>query len=354
MSPIRNQLLELATQMQSDPRITTRRKAGQQILEIVSDKRNRILLEKECSSSKDNNSSRYDLSTIWRNIISKSLSAATRILEGKSKPVLEDIMLPYRLLLASDTTESSSSSAFDHQSSHEDIMESYHHGTLENFDEYTTCSRTASKDILLGNNNKLSSKDIIQLLDYCISALSKIDENTIIENNLLEMFNYLLNKSDFVVCYRVNIEINKCLSEIEHRLSTENSIPVAKAFAGIINQCCIKLNIDIHIYINPCLNIVVNWINNASEQSTSSLLQILPQMYSVLINILSTYTNLCINAMEEYGKMFLSFAKKNFIKNSQNIVMKERLIEYFLGMCLFFVYFCIMFLHTFLLCLYRF
>ena len=315
MSTIRSQLIELSSQLQNESRVTSRRKAGQQLIEILSDKRNRKILEKECR--KDN-----ELTIIWRDVINKSLNSANRILSGKNKPTLEDIMLPYRLLLAADSNESSSISSssissilsLSSASDQCDMMDAYSNGTLELFDEYNAISSSSSSsttisDILKATSSKLSSKDIVQLLDYNLKALSivEVEENTIIENNLLEMFYYLLSKSEYIIHYKINIEISKCLAEIENRLSSSNSnciIPVAKAFASIIYQCCVKLSIDIHAFIIPCLNLVASWCasnstrlspDSTSSSSHTSSIQILPQMYSVVTNILSTNAELSIH-----------------------------------------------------------
>eukprot|EP00978_Attheya_sp_CCMP212_P021524 scaffold62915_cov55-Attheya_sp.AAC.2 len=301
----------LGTQLRTETRVTARREAGRNLLSLLSDHKTRSRLFREACSRGGVRKGRAALAAMWRVLIKDSIAAAERGTSGKSKLMLEDVVLPYKLLILCDRDEENS-----------------------------------------GTN--LSSKEILALLKYCLETLTDEKANEAgADFDLLRMLHHLCSRSDYVAHYRPKHEISYILAELQDRLSsamkqTHNKasgvrlglaasqsqsqvlLQTAKAFAALMEQTSVRLRLGMHVCLAPCMELVSNWCNSqlASRGTNSTGVSgMLAYMYSVATNLMATHPEQCVEVMKRVGRPMLTFAKSCYPMTSG--FQKDALIEYF-------------------------
>jgi hypothetical protein len=268
---------------------------------------------------------------MWRVLIKDSIVAAERGTSGKSKLMLEDVVLPYKLLILCDRDIQITS--MDHPNHHP-----HQHGE--------------EKEAFAGGTN-LSSKEILALLKYCLETLTDEKANEAgADFDLLRMLHHLCSRSDYVAHYRPKHEISYILAELQDRLKQKKNkssgvrlglaagsntnggsqvlLQTAKAFAALMEQTTVRLRLGMHVCLAPCMELVSNWCKSqlaSRGTNTTGVSGMLAYMYSVATNLMATHPEQCVEVMKRVGRPMLTFAKSCYPMTSG--FQKDALIEYF-------------------------
>lgn len=143
-----SEISSLSTQLGSESHAKKRRETGQKLVSLLSNHSVRSRLAKEAAARSSAGggraaiAKRKALAQLWRVLIRSALMAAKKASEGRGKLNRDDVMLPYRFLSLCDIPGDKQ----DASSSHQDDG-AQHVGT------------------------KLSRKEILDLLKYCLDML---------------------------------------------------------------------------------------------------------------------------------------------------------------------------------------
>lgn len=242
------EISRLGQQLRTD-KVRERRQAGEELIRKLSDSKTRSRLIEEAYNTGSRVNGSQALCSIWRILINNALAATQQVISSdtkkrRTKPIKEDLELPYRLLMLCD-------------------------GSIKDHNDPSV--------LVVGQGSKMSRNEINDLLTYCLDMLSNDVAMSIAEKEILAMFGYLLSSPHYVAHFRpLHSTLNDCLAEINKYLtsstsSSENLSLIATAFSGVIRVCTCILGVGMHSYIYPCIEMISQWCYDQSQnQSTYS------------------------------------------------------------------------------------
>jgi hypothetical protein len=345
-----NRITQTSKSLRKASKITTRRKAAEELIKQLADSNLRNKLKKESArvaarsgssfddGSNNNNSSTTSstnaLRKVYRIILNDAYHAAKKTIESNVRLKLEDIILPLKILRAIDSESDAMLSSIKKDQNHGwmYVPEPF---TFESFHRYHNTNSTLTY---------LSSKEIKNLLKYCLDGLHDEDQCSIAEQELLNLLQKLCSRSDYVSFFgNSNDTIMSIIEELHPRIvpetekksSSPTSIPkryhnnqqswlplnAAKTFYNLIHHLIAVLGIDIQIFAQQCLSLIVDWIRDENSKalsrhsSTTSKTQLLQFMYGVALDILAAYPELCVGIFKDgkdkkLGKDLFGYAKR--------------------------------------------
>jgi hypothetical protein len=233
------------------------------------------------------------LSELWRLVIQHAISAAYNIMDGKSKIIEADVVLPFKLILLCDIVEDSSP-----RQTH---------------------------------NPKLDSDTTRMVHKYCLEILRNESIVRFFEHSILQMLVYICSRREYVIYFKPQREISTIMEEMEPRILAEDPkshdivLEASKVFENII-QTTTDLGIGIEIFIPGCVKLVSSWCNVRKNDGTISEL---PQIMNGLAILLESYPELSIAPLSRHGKSILSFAKSRY--RHSVVIQRTALNKYILG-----------------------
>lgn len=279
----------LANELRTETRLRARREKGEQLLELLnkSEIRRRLALEATPKRVGPDDpsiaASRCGaLSMLWSVVLMNAISVVRSFQSSKSnaKLQLDDIKLPYFLLIACDSPD-------------------------ETFDD-------AGLDI-----PKLSKKTVRSVLTYCLSMLADEKAVELGELQMLHMLNHLCSRNHHVGFFAPK-NFQAIFEEISQRLDeeTEREDPVVFAAAAQVLeslfQSCRTLDIEMNPFISGSIEIIADWCRRKiKEDSLKRInLQVLSSFYSTLASIFYSHPEKSIGPMKRYGRSILSYCKR--------------------------------------------
>ena len=288
----------LRKHLREETALQKRRDAATKLRNLIADHHNRERLLQEAPG-------REALCTLWRSVVGSSLYSANLAIASnkKGKPNKDDVMLPHKILVSCS--------------------------------EFSTFS-----DI----DSLLSSKEVRNLLTYCLNRLAHEDTLAVAEHDLLEMLHHLCLRPEYVAYYRPSHEMNNILSELELRFprprrkmsgaDVELFDTAAKAFVALVKTSQ-AVGIGMHILIPDCLECVDMWCTyqlneeSCSVSTENKLSSVLPNIFGVAASLLTAHPEQCIVEMLRKGRRILKLAKQCY--PSATGVRKDAIIEYLLA-----------------------
>ena len=279
----------------------------------------------------------------YRVAVHTSILASERTLGGKTKCTKEDVALPFRVMLAVD------SDTICREGDEDDDDEPFTHDTFYRY---------------RGGNSggHLGSKEVKELLRYCLDSLADEMAREVAGTDLTNMLVRLCSRRDYVCWFRSE-EIGFVLHEARdlildtimeqdregsgNRATAGTDIEVrelmrvhaAKAFSGLVKNCVCILGFDLAVFVGPCLDLAEEWAvsclkdeygyeyggenndiprysqdrigTNGGGRSIIARKQMIPHVYSVIVDLFSAYPELCVGIFREREHSNKKDAKKS-------------------------------------------
>lgn len=298
MTSICQQALRLCTQLRDETTIQKRRDAATKLRLLITGHRNQERLLQDARG-------RSALCALWHSVVGSSLFAAERAIASSKKGKLnkDDVMFPHKILLCCS--------------------------------EFSTFSEIDSL---------LSSKDVRDVLKYCLERLAEDDALEVAERDLLEMLHHLCLRPEYVAYYRPSHEMNNILTELvlrfprlERKMSGNDAElfeTAAKAFAALVKSA-LAVGIGLHILIPDCLECIRKWCRYQLNEESSNMStksgpsSVLSSMFGVAASLLTAHPEQFIMDMSRKGRRILKLAKRCY--PSATGVHKDAIIEYLLA-----------------------
>ena len=307
-NPTYDRIRNLATQLRRETRVTKRREIGEELVRLLSkdDVRRKLATEATPEAVGPDEPSMaasrcHTLSQLWVLVIHGAISVAESISQGKGrvKRTLQDLTLPWKLLVCCDKRDE----AFESEG--------------------------------LGIP-KLSRKTIRSVLQYCLNMLADDEAVELAEIELLDMLNHMCSRADYVGFFKFHSDFSNILSELSHRLSPEDEAKnedayfrAAKVFDSLFKTCR-ELGIQMNLFIADSMAIIHKWckghIRGGTMKPTSPIIY---HFYNTMASILYANPEESIGSMKQYGRAILRVCKRCY--SAATPVNKDALNNYLLA-----------------------
>jgi len=369
------QVRDLCSTLSSDPTVTARRKASEQLRNVLGDARYQARLGRETGHDPTK------IALVWRLAVVNSILAAQRLMEGgrKAKVTAADLRLPGQILLLADRDSgqyrpgifsggedgrmgmmyggsSGGGSGGGSASGGSGSMMGRTSGGISGGGggwggATSSSSPMSSQPTSLADPRcltRLTSKEIQKLLDFCFSALADEACREAAESDLMNTLSTLCSRSDYVTHIATEENVEFILSEIEERLLpsrgddkgrivggagatsaarmaiTENA---AKTLANLVYHLTASLGYGMHMRLAKCFDLILTWCQLPSSQPRQTANQCLHYVVSAATSLLLTHPDQCVPIMRKKGRYLLALVKKSFTLTSGQ--PRDALIDYF-------------------------
>jgi len=311
-----NRILQASKKLRNATKITSRREAANQLLQLLTSKDYRKKLKKEaiikvknsCLSSSSSKSDEETSTTVnrvirkvYRAVMEDVINATSDSLKSKVKLTQIDLNLPLKVLNAIDSeSDLAISSLTDVQTKGKwfYVPEPF---TFESFNRYRDTNSTLTY---------LSNKDINLLLNYCLVSLRRRDLCDIAEQDLFNLLLKLCSRSDYVSAFGTSNDlIFNIIEEIHTRMISNISSTLAKTVIetlyNLVHHLVVKLGIDIQMFVRPCLGLILDCIKNDVPSLSKHI-------YGIAVDVMATYPELCSSIFKDDENMskLYSYATK--------------------------------------------
>ncbi len=352
-NPTYSTFIQASKNLRKATKITTRRKAASDLLNLLTDVTLRHKLKKEAvniatkslssssSSSKENaTTANRVLRKVYRTLMDDVMHSTYQSINSKVKLKLEDIILPRRVLLAIDSeSDQTIASLKKDKKGWFYITEPF---TFEAFDRYRNTNATLTY---------LSNTDIMSLLNYSLGCLRRKEICDVAQTDLLNLLYKLCSRSDYVSTFGTsNDVILEIIQELQPRIipNTESSVAslAAKIFESLIHILTVELGIDMQIFVRPCLCLIVDWVRHVTNANGSASHNkrgkfdsygtnnksgtLVSPMYGTAVNLLAAHPELCSGIFtndEDLAKDLLDYAFQCW--NMTRSIERDVIVGYF-------------------------
>jgi len=250
-------------------------------------------------------------------------------------------------------TSSSSSSLLD-GSKHKSIQ---HHGVFSA--TYYTPYTFTDDD----RGTRLSTKEILACVDYCITYLNDIDCIQLAETELLTWLAHICSRVDYVSVMPMYHQVSHILEEVRRRIhrafvvedggssskmvvKQSSLIAAAKCLSGLIYNLTTRLGMGMQIYTRPVIEMVGIWADRAwaneggtttasttggigsssssSVRSEQEIVQLMPYLYSAVTHLLAAHPEQSIAVLSEHGHALLRLARRMYTRGTSKGRSNER------------------------------
>eukprot|EP00804_Cyclotella_cryptica_P000562 CCRYP_009970-RE/>CCRYP_009970-RE protein AED:0.07 eAED:0.07 QI:22/1/1/1/1/0.88/9/1092/3640 len=429
-SPTYTALAALRTKLQTT-KIKERRQASKELLEKLSDPSTLRQLEWEAQCGFDNDARRNSrggggggepltfprerVSILLRNLLDAAILSSSRSISGETagssgrqkktangtgfikhscKFTAEDVLFPYKVFLRVDGPglEHADGGYGVGLSWEEDWKSKPRYGfhldtepaglRSGSFNATYYRSHDYSDD---DRGTRLSSKEVLSTVNYCISCLNDNDCCDQAEVELMEWLAHICARPDYVALIPVQSELSYILHEISTRLyrefedgrkarssgsfaalslpnssaSRRSKSPIkqecllacAKCLSGLVYNCTTRLGIGMQLYLRPIVEMVGWWAENAwnvqsgggmtttgiastqsayrsNLRSETDIFSLLPYLYSSVTHLVAAHPEQSVAVISERGHALLRMARKNYLKSATYPQMRDALTEY--------------------------
>lgn len=309
-------------------KILDRRNAAAELKKLLSERHLRLRLAEEAVNAareQKGPSPEYILSKAYSNAIKSALHAANQTLRSKTSKKNEDVALPFKIFSIVDK-DSEETIALQKKELQEklDGCEPF---SFESFDRY----RGTNANLTL-----VSTKELRELLKFCLDCLEDEDACELAEADLVNMLQKLCSRPDYVANFHPHNDVLNIMTAVQSILRNDkvggtSSVNAAKAFFNLFHQLTVNLNIDISNHIQLCIALIVDWVRRCMSRTSSSAdsSQIAKFMYSVAADVLATYPEQCIAVLkgDNFGRDLFRHARKRWttLRGGE----REVLVSYF-------------------------
>lgn len=339
---------DLCNTLSNATTVTARRKASEQLRNLLGDARYQARLGRETGHNP------AKIAGVWRLAIVSSIIAAQKVMEGRTKITTPDLRLPGAILLLADKD---SGQYLPNIFGGEDCMSNgvrmgmYGGGgggrTGGSGGAGSSSSSSSNQPTSLADprcRTRLTSKEIQKLLEFCLQALADEECREEAEPDLMNTLSTLCSRSDYVAHFATDKDVEYILSEIEERLlpkkgrilggaeataRTRMAIMenAAKTLANLIYHYTVSLGCGMHMRLASCFDLIVTWCKLSSSQPRQTANQCLHYVISAATSLLLTHPDHCVPIMRENGRYLLALVKKSFTMTSGQ--PRDVLIDYF-------------------------
>jgi len=308
--PAYSQISEATRNLVEAVKITDRRLAVDALKELLSDGSFRAQLTQE-SAAADKDRPTYALRITLCNTVKAALRVSGKIIDSKTKKKtkksVEDVVLPFKIFCLVDKDSDVAIAALKKErQTRFDECEPF---TFESFDRYRNTN---------ANLTHISSKEIGELLKYCLACLKDQELCDLAEADFLKMLQRLCSRPDYVVHFHPFQDVLDILTVVRERLQSGNdgALSAASAFYNLIHQFTTALDIQINECVQMCLAIIVDWVRDCKSNSGSAggnnSSQLIKFMYGVATDLLSVYPEQCVTILSQrdFGKELFGYARR--------------------------------------------
>jgi hypothetical protein len=304
-----------------------------------------ITIGRNGSGSGKSSSPHAVLVKIYSNAVKAAMHATKLTLDSSIKCKNEDIILPFKIFTSVDKESNAALSAIQKERqgqgrgngtnrcwwlANDGACEPF---TFDNFERYRNTNK---------NLTYIQSKEIKELLKFCLDGLEDEGICALAEKDLLNMLQILCSRADYVAHFHPSNAMIDILTTVQERvvmrvqegdldLDTRSITDAAKAFYNLVHQFTVVLDIDISGFVKSCLALVLDWIRTCCSSGTGAVdsAHVLKWMYGVVVDVLSVYPEQCIVVLEQesYGKDLFRYARRRWLKVKDDD--KQALVTYF-------------------------
>ena len=276
------QVRDLCNTLSNSGNVTDRRKASEQLRNLLGDVRFQTKLGRETGHDP------LKIASVWRLAITNSLLAAQRLTEGRGKRTkiqTADMRLPGAILMLVDKDSGQYlPSIFGgddvmsmHMGMHGGGGGSGSSGGAGMSGAASSSSSSSNQPTSLADPRcctRLSSKEIQKLLEFCVNALGDEECREVAEPDLMNTLSTLCSRADYVAHFHAEKDVEFILSEIEERLlptkgrvlggvdasaATRMAIVenAAKTLAHLVYHLAVSLGYGMHKQLASCFDLIV-------------------------------------------------------------------------------------------------
>lgn len=304
-----NDLMTLARQIQEQSTLTARRNAIKSLYQKLSKPQTRHRVAVEAPSFRA-------LQAFWEFIIHSAILGAQKI-DQKTKQglTLDDMETTFGLIQLADSRYSAEVYS----------VASKRPALPKEFSRF--------RDPFL-----LGSKQVRQVLNFCLELLDDEQACQKAENQILRMVAGMVAQTGYVSSFRSESEMQVILEEVERRIipSASEEIPhaiqvsAAEIFRNLLRTATVELGMDLPMLVASSIKMVAVWCTKIITESelrlsTQSIFLPLLDGISCLIHI---NPEQAYEPIKRHGKVILKFAKKAY-RQSLDKYHRETLHDYF-------------------------
>lgn len=199
---------------------------------------------------------------------------------------------------------------------------------------------------------RLSSKEILACIDYCISYLNDLDCCLLAESELIGWLSHLCSRVDYVGEMPMYHQVSHILEEAGRRIhrafdersvvKQESLLASAKCISGLVYNCTTRLGMGMQIYVRPIIEMVGIWADRAWGKESgfvsssgggglrrdSDVIAIMPFLYSAVTHLLAAHPEQSIAVLSEHGHALLRLARRNYTRVTTNQQTRDALTDY--------------------------
>jgi hypothetical protein len=280
-------------------KITDRRKAADGLKKLLSDRniRSKLAQDAIAAAREQKKTSEHSiLQKIYSNAIRAGLHAANSSLSSRISKKNEDVMLPFKIFSLVDMDSDAVINAKKKNSASRFYeCEPF---TFESFDRYRGTNDTLTY---------ISSKDLCDLLAFCLKCLEDDDTRHLAEVDLLNALQKLCSRPDYVTHYHPYHDVLSIMTTVDYTLKYDKSggmcsALAARAFYNLFHQLIMSLDIDMSLHVETAFSLILDWVRrcsaNVGVSRVSDSSQIAKYMFGVASDVMTEHPERCIATLE--------------------------------------------------------
>ena len=192
---------------------------------------------------------------------------------------------------------------------------------------------------------RLSTKEILACVDYCIHYLNDAICVEMAETELLKWLAHMCSRPDYVSVMPIYYQVSHILDEVGRRISRtfekkdkmvkrESLNESAKCLGALIYNLTTRLGMAMQIYTRPVIEMVGVWADSAmfdlegGVRTDQDIIALMPYLYSAVTNLIAAHPEQSVPVLSEHGHSLLGLAKKYYAKIVTNPSAREALTDY--------------------------
>ena len=198
---------------------------------------------------------------------------------------------------------------------------------------------------------RLSTKEILSCVDYCIQYLNDGDCITLAEPELLKWLGHLCSRVEYVSVMPMYYQVSFILDEVGRRIrrtfevSNRGSISrvvvpreslnqSARCLSALVYNLTTRLGMGMQLYTRPVIELVGVWADDAWRYEGSEIrreqeiIALIPYLYSAVTHLLAAHPEQSIAVLSEHGHALLRLARRYYTRSSANQAMRDALTDY--------------------------
>lgn len=221
------------------------------------------------------------------------------------------------------------------------IGEQQHHG-LFSATFYTPYTYTDDD-----RGTRLSTKEILACVDYCIQYLNDVDCISLAEPELLKWLGHLCSRVDYVSVMPMYYQVSHVLDEVGRRIRRTfewngSNTPVVqreslnqsvRCLSALVYNLTTRLGMAMQLYTRPVIELVgvwadLAWRNEGGVRSEQEIVALMSYLYSAVVQLLAAHPEQCVSVLSEHGHALLRLARRYYTRVSTPQATRDALTEY--------------------------